>query len=122
MSKVIHFEIGAERPERAVKFYESVFGWTSRKWGDQPYYLVMGEDKDEPGIGGAIRPREEQAQPVVDTITVKSLDDTIKKIHDNGGIVITPKMEVEGVGTMIYFKDTEGNTFGAMQFLPVVKM
>ncbi|MGZ7109599.1 MAG: VOC family protein, partial [Methanobacterium sp.] len=27
MSKVIHFEIPAEDPERAIKFYEDVFGW-----------------------------------------------------------------------------------------------
>ncbi|MCE5296370.1 MAG: VOC family protein, partial [Euryarchaeota archaeon] len=99
MSKVIHFEIGAER---ALRFHESAFGWTSRKGVGQPHYLVMGEDKDEPGIGGAMRHREEQAQPVVDTITVRSLDDTIMKIHDGGGMAITPEMDVKGVGTMAY--------------------
>jgi predicted enzyme related to lactoylglutathione lyase len=26
MPRVVHFEIPAEKPERAVKFYESVFG------------------------------------------------------------------------------------------------
>ncbi|MFA5313271.1 MAG: hypothetical protein WC375_08175 [Methanomassiliicoccales archaeon] len=122
MLKVIHFEIGAERPERAVNFYESLFRWTSQRWSDQPYYLVMGEDKDEPGIGGAIRLREEQAQPVIGSITVRYLADTIKKVQDNGGTVIAPEMEVEGVGTTVCFKDTEGNTYGAMQFLKEVKM
>jgi predicted enzyme related to lactoylglutathione lyase len=27
MLGVVHFEIGAEEPERAAKFYTAVFGW-----------------------------------------------------------------------------------------------
>lgn len=27
MSKVIHFEIPADNPERTIKFYKEVFGW-----------------------------------------------------------------------------------------------
>ena len=27
MPKVAHFELTAENPERAVKFYEEAFGW-----------------------------------------------------------------------------------------------
>ncbi len=33
MPKVIHFELPADDPERAVAFYEKVFGWTINKWG-----------------------------------------------------------------------------------------
>ncbi|WP_276699221.1 VOC family protein [Methanobacterium formicicum] len=32
MPKVIHFEIPAEEPERAVEFYRKVFGWKIDKW------------------------------------------------------------------------------------------
>ena len=28
MSRVIHLEIPADDPERSIKFYEEVFGWT----------------------------------------------------------------------------------------------
>ena len=27
MNRVVHFEIQAEKPERAAKFYREVFGW-----------------------------------------------------------------------------------------------
>jgi predicted enzyme related to lactoylglutathione lyase len=27
MNRIIHFEIQAENPERAAKFYNNVFGW-----------------------------------------------------------------------------------------------
>jgi predicted enzyme related to lactoylglutathione lyase len=32
MPKVIWFEIPADDPERAIKFYEDVFGWKIEKW------------------------------------------------------------------------------------------
>ena len=38
MSRVIHFEIQAENPERAMTFYENMFGWKFSQWGDQKYW------------------------------------------------------------------------------------
>ena len=32
MPRVVHFEFAAEDPQRAVKFYERVFGWKIDKW------------------------------------------------------------------------------------------
>ncbi|HPT75026.1 MAG TPA: VOC family protein, partial [Methanomassiliicoccaceae archaeon] len=55
MPRVIHFEIPAEDPERAVEFYKKVFGWKIDKWeGPIDYWLVMTGENDEPGINGAI--------------------------------------------------------------------
>jgi predicted enzyme related to lactoylglutathione lyase len=34
---------------------------------------------------------------------------------ENGGNVVVPKMEVPKIGWLIYFLDTEGNMFGAME-------
>jgi uncharacterized protein len=36
MSRVVHFEIHAEDPQRAINFYANVFGWQFSQWGDQP--------------------------------------------------------------------------------------
>ncbi len=33
MNRVVHFELGAVDPARAVEFYKSVFGWEAQKWG-----------------------------------------------------------------------------------------
>jgi len=119
MSKVIHFEIAAEKPERAMQFYESVFGWTFNHYEGQPYWLVKAGKDGEPGINGAIQPRRQQSQPVVNTINVESIDQTVKKIEKNGGVIIVPRTEVPGIGLMVYFKDTEGNVFCAMQPFPM---
>lgn len=41
-NRVVHFEIQADDPERAVGFYTDIFGWEMIKWGGmawQGYYL-----------------------------------------------------------------------------------
>lgn len=32
MRRIVHFEIHASDPQRAIEFYESVFGWKFQKW------------------------------------------------------------------------------------------
>ena len=59
MSRVNHFEINADDPERAAKFYANVCGWKIDKWkGPIEYWLVTTGESDEPGIDGAIMRRE----------------------------------------------------------------
>ena len=55
MPRVVHFEIQAENPERAARFYTAVFGWTIRKWdGPLEYWLVTTGPADERGIDGGL--------------------------------------------------------------------
>ena len=116
MSRVVHFEINADEPERATRFYAKVFGWTVQKWdGPVDYWLLMTGDKKEPGIDGAITPRSDPPEATVMTVDVPSIDECVSNVKENGGTVIVPKMPVPGVGWLAYCKDTEGNTFGMMQ-------
>jgi uncharacterized protein YndB with AHSA1/START domain/predicted enzyme related to lactoylglutathione lyase len=115
MSKVVHFEIPAENPERAVKFYEEVFGWEISNWGGPfDYWLVTAGDDDEPGINGAIMPQEFGAV-VRDTISVDSFDEFAQKIEESGGKMLTEKMEIPGMGFTGQFQDTEGNIMGIIE-------
>ena len=115
MPRVVHFEISADQPERAVEFYTKVFGWSIQKWGGaQPYWLVSTGPDGQPGINGGIMNRMGD-QPVVNTIEVASVDDFMAKVAAAGGTIMTPKMTIPGVGWMAYCKDTEGNQFGIMQ-------
>lgn len=115
MSKVIHFEIPADNPKRAIKFYEEVFGWTIGKWEDGPdYWLVTAGEDDEPGINGAIMPRE-ISEVVRDTISIDSFEEFARKIESNGGKMLTEKMEIPGMGFNGFFQDTEGNIMGIIE-------
>ena len=60
MPKVIHFEINADEPLRAKKFYESLFNWKIEKWdGPVEYWTIDAGDDDEVGIEGGIQKREQ---------------------------------------------------------------
>jgi len=116
MPRVVHFEIDAKKPDRAIKFYEKVFSWKIKKWeGPVEYYLITTGKESEPGIDGGLSRRTESEPSTVNTIDVPSVDEFIKKVEASGGIIIRPKMVVPGVGYMAYFKDPEGNTFGMME-------
>ncbi len=109
MPRVIHFEIPADDPERAVKFYKKVFGWEIQKWeGPMDYWLVKTGEDNEMGINGAIMPRE-FGNKVRNTIAVESLEEAIKKIKSKGGKMLTEKQAIPNIGIMAAFEDTEGN-------------
>ena len=116
MNRVIHFELSADDPERASKFYRDAFGWTINAWpGVEPYWLVTTGAATEPGIDGAIMRRMQPGMSTVNSIDVASVEDAARKVIAAGGAVIVPKLAVPGVGWVAYCTDTEGNTIGLFQ-------
>ena len=58
MARIVHFEIHAENPDRAIKFHSVVLGWEFNKWdGPIPYRVVKTGPDNEPGINGGLLPR-----------------------------------------------------------------
>jgi hypothetical protein len=113
--RVVHFEIPADNPERAVKFYDTVFNWKIEKWaGPMDYWLVATGEDNEPGINGAITPKANLVA-TTNTVDVSSVDDAVKKITEAGGKVVIPKRAVPGQGYLAYCADTEGNVFGVFK-------
>jgi uncharacterized protein len=117
MPRPTHFEIPSDNPERAIAFYQAVFGWKVQKWdgGPMPYWLVTTGADPEPGINGGILPRQFPNQPCVNTISVANLDQTLAAVTTQGGQMALPKMAVPGVGWLAYCKDLDGHVFGIMQ-------
>lgn len=132
-SPVVHFEIHAQEPERALAFYRGVFGWADNTVPgmEQQYWLLypdgqVRESRDEelPGIGIAggmlVRqgPPPDEGAPVngfVCVIQVDDLDAVHGAVPEHGGSIALPPFDVEGVGRVFYAKDTEGNIFGVIQ-------
>ena len=116
MPRVIHFEINADDPERAVAFYQKVFGWKIQKWeGPADYWLVTTGEEGEPGINGGIMRRMAPEAGTYNTVDVPSVDDFLKKVEQAGGKVVMGKRPIPGVGHMAYCADSEGNVFAIMQ-------
>jgi len=130
MGRVIHFEIQAEQPERAAKFYREVFGWKIEEMTvpgveikeENRYWVVTTGKEKEPGINGGILLRQgpplTEGQPVnayVCTIGVASLEKSVNKALKAGATIALPEMPVKGIGWLAYCKDTECNIFGMLQ-------
>src|ERR1700752_3175806 len=101
MNRITHFEIYTDDPKATQPFYRGVFGWKFQKFESGPleYWLVTTGDDKDPGInGGMTRPREGQSAGTINTVAVKSLDQTIKKIERRGGKICVPKMTIPKVG------------------------
>ena len=122
MPRVIHFEIAADDPERAVAFYRKVFGWKIEKWqGPIEYWLITTGPQEEPGIDEGLARRTDPSTGTENTIGVDSVDAYVAKIQALGGKVVRPKAAVPGVGWTAYCEDSEGNKFGLMQDDPNAK-
>jgi predicted enzyme related to lactoylglutathione lyase len=123
MSRVVHFEIHASQPARAIEFYSAMFGWTFTAWGPpDSYWLIKTGEPSEPGIDGGLVPRRGDApvsgQPVnafVCTVNVASAAESLAKALSLGGTEALPVMPIPGVGWLCYAKDPEGTIFGMMQ-------
>ena len=119
MNSVAYFEIQADDPERAVRFYESVFGW---RFTREPVIPILYWRIQTEGARGGLLKRPAPAPPqgtgtnaFVCSIEVRDFDATAGAISRGGGIVAMPKFAVPGVCWQGYFVDPEGNTFGLFQ-------
>lgn len=129
MSRLIHFEIHADDPERAMNFYRELFGWQFTKWdGPMPYWMVVTGPDAQPGINGGLMkrmgPPPAKGQPVNAfpcTCYVENVDASVAKATGMGAEVALPKMAIPGVGWLAYIHDTEGNILGLMQSDPKAK-
>jgi predicted enzyme related to lactoylglutathione lyase len=121
MSRVVHFEIHAENPQRAAAFYQGLFGWQFKKWdGPVDYWVIVTGPDNQKGINGGMIKRQGAIDGTaviayVCTVDTDNLDASMSKATQLGGQIALPKMPIPGIGWLAYVKDTEGNIFGMMQ-------
>ena len=126
---VVHFEIPADNPERAVKFYRELFGWDIKKYegkvaNDMDYWMVKTVPTDErgqsvrPGVNGGIMPRMFPGQAPVNYIAVEEVDQFVQKGKRLGAKVLVEKQAVPGMGWFAQLTDPEGNVLAVWQHDP----
>jgi predicted enzyme related to lactoylglutathione lyase len=116
MPRVVHFEICADRPDRAVEFYQNVFGWEIRRWdGPLEYWLITTGDDDEPGINGGLVHRDSSVAGPTNIVEVPSLDEALMRIAQSSGHLVQSRTPVPGIGFIAHCMDTEGNSFAIME-------
>jgi uncharacterized protein len=118
MPKLVHFEISADQPDRAIKFYKKVFAWDIQKDENaaDDYWVVMPKD-DEPYVTGGITKRVYATDSTVNVFEVTSVDGFGRRIIDAGGKVYEDSpISLPGLGYMHYCEDPDGNVFGIIQY------
>ena len=116
---VRHFALNADDVGRAKAFFENAFGWTFNPWGPPGFYQtrsagpgVMGALQGRRGIGGHVMPEVEL------TFAVDDIEEWIRRIEAAGGAILMAPFHIETVGRLAFFRDTEGNIAGVMQYEP----
>ena len=104
MPRVVHFEIHAIDPDRAMRFYKELLGWQFTRFdGPQDYWLIKTGGDSAPGIDGGLMRR--RGGPPVEgaainaygcTVDTPDVDGTSRRVAELGGHIVVPKMAVPG--------------------------
>lgn len=116
------FEIPADDPGRAKKFYSSLFGWKINPMPNaamEYYHLDTGGPDASPDAG--LMKRMCEGQTITNYIFVPSVTRFAAKVEKLGGKICKPKTAVPGMGYFILVQDTENNVFGLWEMNPKAK-
>jgi hypothetical protein len=112
MSRVVHFDLSADGPQRAAEFYRKLFGWKIERWsGPSDDWLMTTGDAAQPAITGGIAPRLAPNDSTAAVKDVASVDEAAARVVACGGSIRETKQALPGVGHLVACRDTEGNTF-----------
>jgi len=110
-SSIVWFEIPADNPERANKFYSALFGWKIEKFpGVEDYWHIDTGGGDDTPDGGLMT-RKHPQQPITNYVAVPSVDASAEKVKQLGGTICKSKTAVPKMGYFVICQDTEGNEF-----------
>lgn len=112
-----HFAINVKDCDRALAFYEAVFGWQFSSWGPPGFHMTQVGD-----LHAAIQQQQTEPFPTVIgnfecTIAVDDVDRVVELIVANGGEVTLPKMTIPNIADVARVRDCEGNTFSVARYL-----
>jgi predicted enzyme related to lactoylglutathione lyase len=121
---VSHFEIYADDPGALAKFYTSLFDWKiEAPPGMDGYLLVRTVDVDGKGSatqlgginGGIMKRPDADAPPIINYVSVDSIDGAVERAQKLGAKVMKGKAPVPSMGWFAILSDPQGNPFALWQ-------
>jgi hypothetical protein len=110
-ANIVWFEIPADDPERAKKFYSALFGWKINPFPGMPDYQHIDTGGDDDTPDGGLMPRKHPQQPITNYVNVPSVTKFAAKVEKLGGKVMKSKTAVPQMGYFAICRDTENNEF-----------
>ncbi|MBI1757347.1 MAG: VOC family protein [Fimbriimonas ginsengisoli] len=108
-----HIEFDSTDLARSQRFFEGLFGWTFRAFGEKMVVFGLG-DQHLGGLQKADNVAPGRSPSV--WIEVASLDPMVTKAVGSGGSLERGREEVPGVGWSAVVKDPDGNFVGLVEF------
>jgi hypothetical protein len=117
MSNIAYFEVPADDVKRAKKFYTELLGWDFKKTevpGIPVEYwnITTGKSRKETLTKGGLYQRKEPSPGMLMYAIVDDIDTALAKVEELGGKILSPKMSLATVGTLVTIIDSEGNVIG----------
>ncbi|MBA2485927.1 MAG: VOC family protein [Nitrospira sp.] len=109
--RIVWFEIPADNPERAKKFYRSLFGWKIGAFPGMTDYWHIDTGGGNDTADGGLMVRKHPGQPITNYIAVSSVDTSAAKVEKLGGTICKSKTAVPKMGYFVICQDTENNMF-----------
>jgi predicted enzyme related to lactoylglutathione lyase len=119
---VFHFEIPVTDLDRAIAFYEDVFGYPLTREDVDGYDMAFfPRAADRPGASGALAKgdvyRPSHDGPVI-YFDVPDIDAVIARATARGARVLYPKKDIGAAGFVAEIEDSEGNRIALSQVKP----
>ena len=119
---VFHFEIPVSDLDRAIAFYEDVFGYQLTREDVDGYAMAFfPRAGDAPGASGALAQgdvyRPSHDGPVI-YFDVPDIDAVIARATARGSKVLYPKKDIGAAGFVAEIEDSEGNRIALSQVKP----
>lgn len=112
-----HFAINATDVDAARRFYGAVFDLHCTPWGPPGFFQL---DSGPDGVQGALQQRRDLVDVPTRgfecTFAVDDVHASARAAVAAGGRVLMEPTTIEGVGTLVWLADPDGNIVGAMQY------
>jgi uncharacterized protein len=109
---IAHVEIPSTDLDRSKNFYNKLFGWEFKPFGND-YYLF----NNRKGITAGLRKADSIAagDKTIFHVWVDSIEEVFEKVKNNGGKVEREKTTIPVMGFYALLNDPDGNTIGLFQ-------
>ena len=111
------FEYGCRDRERAINFFQAVFGWQSNttQMGETLYTTFFIGDNMIAGLYTLPENMNDVPNHWLPYFEVANIDSALETVTNNNGIIIMGKLFVEGVGDFAVIQDSAGAIGGLVQ-------
>ncbi len=111
-ANIVWFEVPADNPARAKKFYSSLFGWKINPFpGMEDYSHIDTGGPDASPDGGLMKRMCPEHRGIMNYVMVDSVQKGAAKVEKLGGKILKERTPVPQMGYFVICTDTEGNVF-----------